>query len=97
MISYSQGKKTIPAVFLCVLFPIRLAGQKLKGYFAWCGGWFKNMYCICALTWALEVMLVPLTFYFTFSFLYQIHFCICCNFSPKQVMHQSMELSEFKY
>lgn len=59
-----------------------LSGGK-KGYFAWCGGWFKNMYCICALTWALEVMLVPLTFYFTFPFLYQIHFCICCNFLPQ--------------
>lgn len=32
-----------------------------------------------------------------FPSLYQIHFCICCNFFPKQIMHQPMVLSEFKY
>lgn len=29
----------------------------------------SEMHCICALTWALEVMLVPLTFLFYISFL----------------------------
>jgi len=49
MISYSQGKKKIPAVFLCVLFPIRLAGQKLKGVF--CLVWWvvqKHVLYLCS-------------------------------------------------
>lgn len=57
--------------------------------------------CICALTWALEVMLVPLTFfYFTFPFFVSNTFLYMLEFPPpppaKQIMHQPMELSEFK-
>lgn len=72
MISYSQGKKKIPAVFLSALFffffPLELlAGSLRDNVLSAVDG--SKMYCICALTWALEVMLVPLTFLFYISFL----------------------------
>lgn len=52
----------------------------------------------CALTWALEVMLVPLTFLFYISLLcIKYIFVYVVIFFPKQIMHQPMELSEFKY
>lgn len=82
MISSSQGKKKIPAVFLSALFSLLdlLARSLRDNVLGAVGG---SQTCICALTWALEVMLVPLTFFILhFPSLYQIHFCICCNFPP---------------
>lgn len=100
MISSSQGKKKFQ-LSSCLLFfsLLDLLARSLRDNVLGAVGGSQT--CICALTWALEVMLVPLTFFILhFPSLYQIHFCICCNFPPpppaKQIMHQPMELSEFK-
>lgn len=55
---------------------------------------------VSVLTWALEVMLVPLTFLFYISLLCIKYIFVYVVISPsprKQIMHQPMELSEFKY
>lgn len=68
MISYSEGTKKIPAVFLSYLFlPLDLlAGILWDNVLGVVGG---SKTCICALIQALEVMLVPLTFLFYISLL----------------------------
>lgn len=68
MINYSQGEKTVPAVFLCALFfPLDLLARRLRDILLGVVGGSKTR--ICSLTLALEVMLVPLTFLFYISLL----------------------------
>lgn len=77
-----------PIIFLSVSISLspfpRRVGQGRRDVLCDVVGGLKTK-CIY---WALGFMLVPLTF-LHFPPLYQIHFCICCNFySQKQIMQQ---------
>lgn len=83
MISYSQGKKKKFQLSSCLLFifPLDLLARSLGDNVLGAVGGSKT--CICALDLGFGSYAGAFDFFILhFPSLYQIHFCICCNFPP---------------